>query len=648
MVDPINSFPFETIIEIFSRLSTPDLAISTSISRDWRRRLLTDPEINRVIDLEGLDEWMDQDEMIALIHRLCSNSAPSSRGPLKEIKINVNRFWEQFEKYLSSTEERTDLTSLMKATDYKFFVLVCAISLATKGKLGKISFNVDRGLVGGFDQAGNTDGLLVQSAQILLSCPPDNQLREIRFCVPFPIEVKARGKLCHFSVEDSSDDCCSHYNSISCKRFLQDLVKLTSGGLIKLKLDTDSFQDLGFGFGEENELEELYQEIENSTDSLEEINLAFRSSNLPDQLFNLVTSCPKLSVLSLRYLAGASFFPLGTVESAPSFDLKHLTLSVLHSYETEEMDWLASWVGPRLESFSFSLIGRTELSQLKATTLASILQTSSSLKHLELGTMTLINFVPSTFNQLLPNLQSLDLDRLSLSGYQFISSLSMPTLQALDFGVAVSGDRSFGGLVEPEEGAQVGLCFLEILRKYASSLKKLRINTTMSIFESMEENKELILLSQLEQLGIWNVPFGLEFFSGFAFPQLRKLSIDSNSVSIDIISTLLDSTSVTLEEIRMRRVKIESSTRPASLKFEDEMEEKEKRKKGRGMGKAMIDDTLRAVSYEWSVDSMRFLSLTPALSLLKSTFYLPRDIEMRRRALQRVSLSTPDLRLLQA
>lgn len=97
MVDPISVLPFETITKIFALLSTPNLAISGSTSREWRTQILTDPIINRVIDLKGSP--LNEKETIELVDRLVSLSNHPDLQIGKELHLGVGCFCEAIEDY---------------------------------------------------------------------------------------------------------------------------------------------------------------------------------------------------------------------------------------------------------------------------------------------------------------------------------------------------------------------------------------------------------------------------------------------------------------------------------------------------------------------------------------------------------------------
>lgn len=351
MVDPIESLPFETIVQIFRQLSTPDVAISASTSRNWRNKLLSDPDINKVIDMSKLTESLEQDELIDLVHRLLSNSTHESRQVSRELHLSIDSFWYDF----SSSKDDSDLE------DDNFFILFDVISSAAQGKLGKIFLITDPDLSTWEGHTLNHVGNAILRAALILKTPT---LKQVHFSVPFPLSVETSSASdLIFSVQrkvDENVDPALEYDVDSCRTFLEGIFDLTGGRIKSLKLDL--LPCLGIeADNEQDGPRTLYQELSKSSSTMEKLEMRV-DGNAAGQIFELVAGFSNLSHLELEIpnsreddgdLGGITF--ISAPKRLPSFRLVYFGLDTCWKRELESVDWLVDCDWRDLKTFSLSL-----------------------------------------------------------------------------------------------------------------------------------------------------------------------------------------------------------------------------------------------------------------------------------------------------
>lgn len=327
----------------------------------------------------------------------------------------------------------------MSSTSFKWIQLLISISLASQGKLSKVYFyaKYENPLQ---TREGFPGDLLLKSAHMLNRNPEENLLKEIHFYrIPIPISVVAKGERT-FSVNESTSNLDpSEWRLLSCRVFLKELVRFTGvdGGLVKLGLDFRRSLDLLEPTeGGSEELLHLFQEIQSSRRTLEELKISFNSNTSPSGLvtvFDLVTSMSNLSSLSLQYYPVDDETPLVPPKWQPSFNLKELDLNFSRTgleSRVGQWDWISSWVSTNLEKFSLSMPEGTVFSR---SFLPSILDSSSAnLKTVSLNGLFIVDSsIPSTTSshpnpQIIPKLQTLSLSSINSSVVKALSQFQYP------------------------------------------------------------------------------------------------------------------------------------------------------------------------------------------------------------------------------
>lgn len=417
MVDPLIKFDPETVVKIFSLLSNPDIAISASTSRGWRNQILTDPIINKVIDLSGLS--LNEEKTIELVNHLVSLSSHEDRKVGKEIHLDLSPFWDK----LFPHDEGSWTVPVMKMS-FNYSALLDAISSSTKGQLSKICLQINEREVDQLVMYSQVEELVIKSTNIL----DDPFLKEIHWSTPFRFTAVSKGQKV-FSI-NQTERSSNSYCIFNYKSFLQSMNAFTSGGLIKLIINVSDLFNPNYG----EEFKGFCDEVWRSKSTLEELRMTFSPIVAP-HMFDLVEGMDRLSSLRLKVeRTTGRGFQVVPPRGCSSFHLKKLVLEL--SSCPNEMGWIMDWVGKTLETLQLSLSTMPSLSRLPASVIAAIIENSSSLKHLHLEQISIPNdFSSSTYTPNLSNLESLYLNSLNLFGYQFFSNCSMPKLQTLSLGI---------------------------------------------------------------------------------------------------------------------------------------------------------------------------------------------------------------------
>lgn len=334
------------------------------------------------------------------------------------------------------------------------------------------------------------------------------------------------------------------YDTGSCLTFLDELVD-PDGTLTKLDIDLYRFKDPEMGYDEfdESELPGLYQEIARSNETLEELQIKFGSNgsnaSLPE-MWDLVTSCSSLSSLGLFCFEVTADEELQSPSEVPSFQLNKLRLRLWSNAE-DDLDWLVDWVGSDLETLELSLQSDLQWSKISSDILSTVFERSSSLKLLKLADLTLMSFSVPTSTQLLPNLQSLSVTNLSVSGYELILEQSMPQLQDLAFKCSIPSE-----LVDVKKLMKA---FSNLLKSCRQSLISLELRTDekggcCKEYEGPKgEKNEVIVLSQLQKLDISSsTEHALHLIENFELSQLKKLRVYRSCINLQFVSKILRST----------------------------------------------------------------------------------------------------------
>lgn len=461
MVDPIESLPFEVIVQIFSLLSTPDISISASTNKKWRNVVLTDPVINKVIDLKDLR--LSEDEIIRLVRRLFSISTHPEQNVKRALHLNLDSFWRVFLDFYKVNDQPLSALSLMKETDSKYVELIEEIS-STRNRLTKLFIHINKEM-----SLGNRNSFLTGSIIDTLwhlDSSEKSLINEVRFSIPFPISVQAErkdqdGKTAKlFSIgnvcKEPLDDYSKNFDSVTCKYVLQDAVTFTAGGgLIELTLNMTRFATHLSPVQNREDDRSLFLEIEKSRETLECLNLKFDSMRSLSDVFDLIVNLPSLTLLEFSLASEEENLWLDSPvpKQTPVFHLGSLQIWSWES-ETEKLDWLVDWVGPDLKEFTLYLSSNPLRSRFSEVTLSSILKTCNlSLTELILGQLSLSNCSDTPLARDFPNLEYLSIECLSLSGYAILAGCSMPKLQDFAYAHSILGDES-GFLTEEEASIQ--------------------------------------------------------------------------------------------------------------------------------------------------------------------------------------------------
>jgi len=280
MVDPISVLPFETITKIFALLSTPNLAISGSTSREWRSQILTDPIINKVIDLKGLS--LNAKETVELVDRIVSLSTDPDLQVGKELHLDLRYFCKAMVNYdeIPSDDVNT-YASLLKT-----------ISSATKGQLSKLFLHISEGVIS--PEALTT--VMMETAGVF-----DGPLfKEIHWVVPFPMSATSKNATNSrvFSVEKSFH-LFSRTEASTFRTFLRDIVQFTGRGLTKLSIDLTCLE---FNSSEED-LGKILNEFQKSQKSMQDLDIVVPLQSA-SEVFQMVASFSHLSSLHLEVRQG--------------------------------------------------------------------------------------------------------------------------------------------------------------------------------------------------------------------------------------------------------------------------------------------------------------------------------------------------------
>lgn len=471
-------------------------------------QLGTDPHINRVVDLTELKRELSIKETMDLILRLASTTTDSSKAIGKEICINVDCFWEAFKTYLKRLQlsgPRFNFDDLMKATDWEWLKLVGILSSATQGKLVKITFKSHTNLWSDYQCVDGMGEVLVQTARLLKS-RKNSYFREIEWQVPFPVSLESKGTekdASAFSLKAATGPPLN-YDIESCMELLQGVVKFTEIGLTKLDVDLSDFTDFKSPYEDQEvraqeDIKELYQEILKSKESLKELRLNFASYTLPEEIFDgLLAKLRNLSSLRLEFDERSPGYRLQAPKKLPSFSLRNFSFKSTIA-GVDQSDWLVKFAGNQLESLDIHLCLR---SRIPESVISEILNVNSSLKHLALKDLSIVDHSNEASIGILPNLVSLELNNLNLLGYKLVSNYSMPNLLHTTF--FISPKRIF--LAEEERSAAT--CHLAtILRNSSASLESFKVKGMKEVTPHDRE----ILFPELATVDCHEIGFFLLF-----------------------------------------------------------------------------------------------------------------------------------------